>query len=168
MKLKSVGSLAVLIPLIWGVKAQERTDSGSDYLHPVLRQRVERLKANATEPTTSVELLRDRLATLWEWANAYSLTGGPVPGAFPQLASNANRGLRRLPPGGPQLGPEQVADFIAQYTREFQIKDESPRAIGELTLSSSGPFRAGEFVSVSATYRVGRMPMAVGGGIAIG
>ena len=168
MRLKSIALLAVSISAIWGIAAQDRTDRGSDYLHPELRQRVERLKVDASRATTSVEVLRDRLATLWAWANAYSLTGGPVPGGFPQLASNANRGLRRLPPGGPQLAPEQVAGFIAQYTREFQIKDETPRAIGELTLSSNGQYRAGEFVTVSETYKVGEMSMAVGGGIAIG
>ena len=168
MKLKSIALVAVLVSLVWTVAAQDRAGRKSDYLSPELRQRVERLKVDASQATTSVEVLRDRLATLWAWANAYSLTGGPVPGGLPQLASNANRGLRRLPPGGPQLAPEQVAGFIAQYTREFEIKDEIPRAIGELTLSSNGPYRAGEFVTVSETYRVGEMPMAVGGGIAIG
>ena len=154
--------------LIWGVGAQDRTARGEDYLSPELRHRVEQLKVDASQPTASVDVLQDRLSTLWAWANAYSLTGGPVPGGFPQLTSNANRGLRRLPPGGAQLAPDQVADFIAQYTREFQIKDESPGAIGELTLSSNGPFRAGEFVTVSETHTVGDMPMAVGGGIAVG
>ncbi len=168
MKLKAMGFLVVLIPLIWGVAAQDRTARANDYLSPELRQRVERLKLEAPQATTSVHVLQGRLSTLWEWANAYSLTGGPVPGGFPQLASNANRGLRRLAPGGPQLAPIQVAALIAQYTREFQIKDESPGGIGELTLSSKGPFRAGEFVTVSEKYEVGEVPMAVGGGIAIG
>lgn len=167
-RLKSIALMAVLASLVWVGAAQDRTNGASDYLSPGLRQRVERLKVDAPHATTSVDVLQDRLATLWEWANAYSLTGGPVPGGFPQLASNANRGLRQLPPGGPQLAPEQVAGFVAQYTREFQIKDESPRAIGNLTLSASGPFQAGEFVTVRETYQVGEMPMAVGGGIAIG
>ena len=168
MRFKFAAALAVVVSLFWGVAAQVRTASGGDYLDPGLRQRVERLKAEALTPSSDRDVLSARLAALWEWANAYSLTGGPVPGGFPQLLSNANRGLRGLPRGGPQLTAEQASRFIAQYTREFQIKDENPQAVGQLTLSSNGPFRAGEFVTVSETYTVGDMPMAVGGGIAVG
>ena len=168
MKSRSVALIAVLVVLIWSGAAQQRSGSADDYLRPELRREVEQLKVDASRPTTSVAVLADRLSTLWEWANAYSLTGGPIPGGFPQLASNANRGLRRLAPGGPQLAPAQVAAFIAQFAREFQIKDEDPDAIGELSLSPTGPFRAGELVTIEETYVVGDMPMAVGGGIAIG
>ncbi len=165
---KSAAALIVLLTLIWGVAAQVRNAAQADYLPPELRARVEQLKEAAARPTRDPAVLADRLATLWAWANAYSLTGGPVPGGFPQLAANANRGLRRLVPGGAQLIDAQVAEFIAQYTREFQIKDEMPRAVGTLALSSEGSFRAGEFVTVSETYTVGAMPMAVGGGIVVG
>ena len=154
--------------MIWSSGAQHRATRNDDYLDPEFRQRVEQLKVAAPHATTDVAVLADRLGTLWGWANAYSLTGGPVPGAFPQLASHANRGLRGLPPGGPQMTPRQASRFIQQYVREFQIKDESPRAIGKLTLSPKGPLRAGEFVTVTETYEVGDMPMLVGGGIAIG
>lgn len=168
MKFKLVAACAVVVSLFWGVAAQVRTASEGDYLDPNLRERVERLKIEAHQPSSDREVLSARLATLWEWANAYSLTGGPVPGGFPQLLSNANRGLRGLPRGGPQLTADQASRFVAQYTREFQIKDENPNAVGELTLSSNGPFRAGEFVTVTETYAVGGMPMAPGGGIAVG
>ena len=168
MRFKTTALLALLTLLIWGLVAQDQGRPAADYLQPDLRERVERLKAQAGESSSNVAVLSDRLATLWDWANAYSLTGGPVPGGFPQLASNANRGLRRLQPGGPQIPVERVSGFIAQYAREFQIKDESPNGIGRLTLSSNGPFRAGEFVTVSETYEVGDLPMAAGGGIAVG
>lgn len=159
-----VGALAV----IWVSAAQVRSVRSQDYLSPELRARVEQLKAEAGIPSGNPSVLGARLSTLWEWANAYSLTGGPVPGAFPQLASNANRGLRRLPPGGPQLTDRQTQTFIAQYTREFQIKDENPDALGSLTLLPAGPVRAGGFQTFTLTYEVGEHGMAVGGGIAIG
>ena len=168
VRFKAITLLAPLTLLIWCVSAQVKSAREDDYLQPDLRDRVEKLKIEAQETSFDVAVLSGRLATLWEWANAYSLTGGPVPGGFPQLASNANRGLRKLPSGGPQIPVSLVSGFIAQYAREFQIKDENPDAIGRLTLSSNGPFRAGEFVTVSETYQVGERPMAAGGGIAVG
>lgn len=168
MKLKVIPLVAMSVFVFWGLAAQDTGRGPTDYVEPDLRDRVERLKVAAHDHTSNAGVLATRLATLWEWANAYSLTGGPVPGAFPQLASNANRGLRALPPGGPQIPVRQVSRFIAQYAREFQIKDEDPKAIGKLSLSPQGPFRAGEFVTVSETYEVGEMPMTAGGGIVVG
>lgn len=168
MRLKTLALLAPLLLLMLALMAQDQRPQAGDYLQPELRERVERLKVEAGESTSDIDVLSARLATLWDWANAYSLTGGPVPGSFPQLASNANRGLRELAPGGPQIAPNLVSGFIAQYAREFQIKDENPAAIGRLTMSSNGPFRAGELVTVSQTYEVGDMPMAAGGGIVVG
>ena len=153
---------------IWAIATSIAQDRGEDYLPPGLRERVEALKVEAPRNSSDAAVLAARLATLWQWANAFSLTGGPVPGGFPQLTANANRALRRLPDGGAQLPIERISGFIAQFTREFQIKDESPEALGTLELSSNGPFRAGELVSISETYTVGEMPMVPGGGIVIG
>ncbi|MCP5110335.1 MAG: DUF3604 domain-containing protein, partial [bacterium] len=97
----------------------------------------------------------------------YSLTGGPFPDGFPQLTANANRSLRRLSQGGAQIPTGRVSEFIRRYTREFQIKDEQPGAIGTVTLSPPGPFRAGEFQTITQTYTVGKMPMIEGGGIVL-
>lgn len=164
---RTVAGLLILTSLIWAVAAQDRNADG-DYLTPSLRARVERLKAEAPVRTTDAAVLRERLETLWEWANAYSLTGGPIPGDFPQTTANANRTLRGLAPGGPQLAIGRISAFIARFAREFQIKDELPGAFGELTLAPSGPFQAGEYVTIEQTYTVGELPMAVGGGIVLG
>ncbi len=153
--------------LAWGAGCQRGGPAG-DYLSPGLRERVERLKVEAPDHSSDPAVLSGRLATLWAWANAYSLTGGPVPGGFPQLAANANRGLRGLPGEGPKLPVAAVSALLERFTREFQIKDEMPGAIGPLRLSDSGPFLAGEHVTVSQVYEVGDLPMAAGGGIVIG
>ena len=165
---KSVVALCLLGLLIWGLAAQDTGSGRADYLTAELRDRVEALKRDAPQQSSDVNVLAQRLDTLWKWANAYSLTGGPVPGGFPQLTANANRALRRLPDGGAQLPLAAISGFVEQFTREFQIKDEQPMALGQLELSSQGPHRAGEFVTVRETYTVGDMPMAVGGGIAVG
>lgn len=165
---KAVVALGLLGLLIWGLAAQDTGARRADYLTPELRERVEALKLEAPQHSSDISVLEQRLDTLWKWANAYSLTGGPVPGGFPQLTANANRALRRLPNGGAQLPLAAISGFIEQFTREFQIKDELPAALGPLELSSQGPYRAGEFVTVRETYTVGDIPMAVGGGIAVG
>ncbi len=168
MKLKTIVALFVTAPLIWVGVAQNNGAGGDDYLSPDLRARVEKLKTEAAESSTDRETLAARLATLWEWANAYSLTGGVIPGEFPQSTANANRALRQLPNGGAQLAIGQIPEFIARYTREFQIKDENPNAIGKITLSDNGPFHAGDVVTVSQTYHIGDMPIVEGGGIIVG
>ena len=165
---KTTLALCLMGLLIWGLAAQDTGRGRSDYLTEELRDRVEALKIEASQQTSDSAVLAQRLDTLWKWANAYSLTGGPVPGGFPQLTANANRALRKLPDGGAQLPIAAVSGFVEQFTREFQIKDELPSALGELELSSQGPFRAGEFITIRETYTVGDMPMAVGGGIAVG
>ena len=168
MNLKGLAALAMAVAGIWWLAVQASRGQGRDYLSADLRSRVEALKDEAKRSSDDPEILASRLATLWEWANAYSLTGGPVPGGFPQLTANANRTLRRLPDGGAQLPFGRISRFIEQFTREFQIKDESPVAIGTLSVSDIGPFRATETVSLRQTYTVGDLPMVPGGGIVFG
>ena len=159
--------LTLLFPLALAFLAQGcATNDSGDYLTPELRQRVEALKLEAPESTEDVAILSDRLDTLWQWANAYSLTGGPVPDVFPQLLANANRSLRGLG-GGATIPMSRVPEFIRLYTREFQIKDEHPGAVGSLTLDPPGPFRAGDQVTIRQTYTVGSPGMAEGGGILV-
>lgn len=164
---RSPTHLAILAPLAlaFTVQACATSDSG-DYLTPELRERVETLKLEAPGSTEDIAVLSDRLDTLWQWANAYSLTGGPVPDVFPQLLANANRSLRGLG-GGATIPVPRVSEFIRLYTREFQIKDEHPGAVGTLTLDPPGPFRAGDQVTVRLTYTVGTLGMAVGGGLLV-
>ena len=164
---RSPTRVAILAPLAlaFAVQGCATSDSG-DYLTPELRERVETLKLEAPESTEDVAVLSDRLDTLWQWANAYSLTGGPVPDVFPQLLANANRSLRGLG-GGATIPMPRVSEFIRLYTREFQIKDEHPGAVGTLTLDPPGPFRAGDQVTVRLTYTVGTLGMAEGGGILV-
>ncbi len=159
--------LATLCLLVLALSAQGCTggDSG-DYLSADLRQRVEALKLEAPESTDDVAVLSDRLDTLWQWANAYSLTGGPIPDAFPQLVANANRSLRDVG-GGATIPMSRIPEFIRLYTREFQIKDEHPGAVGSLTLDPPGPFRAGDQVTVRLVYTVGTLGMAEGGGLLV-
>ena len=164
---QSANRLVLLSPLVLALVTHGCTggDSG-DYLTADLRQRVEALKLEAPESTDDVAVLSERLDTLWQWANAYSLTGGPVPDAFPQLLANVNRTLRGIG-GGAVVPADFVPEFIRLYTREFQIKDEQPGAMGSLRFNPPGPFHAGDQVEIRQIYTVGTLGMAEGGGILV-
>ncbi len=155
--------VALSLPLTLAQGFGER--SSDDPLGPELRARVELLKAEAGTPTAAPEELMERLRTLWVWSNAYALAGGVLPLDFPAGVAAANRALR----GNPDIGMtiQRAASFIAQMTRELQIKDEQPDAIGPITLSDPGPFVAGDFVTVEEAYTVGTMPIVPGGGIMV-
>ena len=159
--------LAILCPVALVLIAQGCTNAEpGDYLTPDLRERVEALKLEAPESTDDVAVLSERLDTLWQWANAYSLTGGPIPDAFPQLLANVNRTLRGIG-GGAVVPADFVPEFIRLYTREFQIKDEHPGAMGSLRFDPPGPFHAGDQVEIRQIYTVGTLGMAEGGGLLV-
>ena len=164
---QSANRLVLLSPLVLALVTHGCTDGDSDdYLTPDLRQRVEALKLEAPESTDDIAVLSDRLDTLWQWANAYSLTGGPIPDAFPQLVANVNRTLRGIG-GGAVVPADFVPEFIRHYTREFQIKDEHPGAMGSLRFEPPGPFHAGDRITIQQIYTVGTLGMAEGGGLLV-
>ena len=78
-------TFAVVVPLagIFALIAIRTASSQAqparpDYLSPELRAKVEKLKRDASQPTDTTNLA-ERGQILWDWINAYSLTGGPVP-----------------------------------------------------------------------------------------
>ncbi len=164
------GLIAVLLP---GCTAEP--PAGDDYLTPELRARVEQLKLDrAAEPTTSANVY-ERVDILWEWANAYSLTGGPLPvnfaldtavmrwaeadGSPPDVRLVADVELNTV---------EDYVPYIDRYLGELQIKDEDPGAIGVLRVMPEEPLLAGSKATVELTYEVGNMPMEIGGGVLAG
>jgi hypothetical protein len=151
-----------------------------DYLSPELRARVERLKPEAPQLTVDPATVKERMDTLWEWSSAFAIHRGiPLPKDFSYLFAPANRVLlgstERLTPNlaamlVDELGnmpPRNIADFVARYTREFQLKEEHPNALGTVALSDSGPFVVGDTVTLTQTWTVGDVPMVEGGGVMI-
>jgi hypothetical protein len=151
-----------------------------DYLSPELRARVEALKTEAPELSTDRDVLDARVTTLWEWGNAYAMTGGVIPVDFPYHYTFCRALLRgrafdvpALPYSEAMAGPdgfaslERLSIVVAGYTRELQIRDENPRAIGTVTLSDEGPQVVGTYVTLELTYTVGEMAMATGGGVMV-
>jgi hypothetical protein len=161
--------------LLWAGKAWAPQQPDDD-LTPELRARVERLKVEVREPTTDPQILRERMDTLLEWADAFALAGGRIPIDFTYNYGICNRVLRGSKDswaasytaalGGPDgVTPDRISAFITRSVREFEIKDGKPDAVGTLTITDPGPFVAGEHATIELTYEVGDMPMKTGGGI---
>jgi hypothetical protein len=159
-------SAFVLITTLVFVSPADAAVPSPDYLAPELRERVERLKVEVNTPAGSNDELGRRLQTLWEWSNAYALTGGPLPLDYSATVAWSNTRIRRGE-GETGLTLERVHAFIAQMTREFTIKEEMPDAIGPITLSDKGPYAAGEFATIEESYTVGSLPIEPGGGIMV-
>jgi hypothetical protein len=144
--------LAVLALL--GMLAVACAPGPGDYMDADLRARVETLKAAAAAEPTTAENYQQRLWVLWDWANAYALTGGALPVHLPptvgRLASNVTDGTE--PPPGSLAA-------IDEYIRELTFKDEQPDAIGTLQFTSIDPLPIASWQSIEQTYTVGAKPM---------
>ncbi len=104
-----------------------------------------------------------RTDTLWDWTNAYSHTGGPVPVNLPVDVTNV-----RIVESDNSETPAVILQNIDHYIRELTLKDEHPDALGTLQLASIEPLVAGSWSTVEQTYTVGSMPMKPGGAFMIG
>ncbi len=168
---KRSGAQAALVAaaatLLWGALSGAAPQQPSDYISPELRAEVEKLKQGAAEPTADPAELQSRLKTLWEWANAYALTGGPIPVDFPLTFGIMNRGALNPSVAARRSTPEAANEFVRKSVKELQLKDEAPNALGSLTLSPAGPFVADSYQTIEQTYTVGETPMRTGGGIVV-
>lgn len=127
----------------------------ADYLSPDLRARVNQLKRDAETQPTTAQNVADRGVLLWQWINAYSLTGGPLPvnatqdlgGAF-VLEDAKQSGA----PPATAVNMNRLVTAVDELIYEFRIKDEHPKAIPVVTASSGGPFRVQLYDSDSNGY----------------
>jgi hypothetical protein len=153
-------TIAVLSPASAGPN-DSMPASADDYLSPELRGRVEQLKLDVAREATTAETLQARTTVLWEWANAYSLTGGVIPKYLPLLVyvirSRGDSQVR-----GTTLSTSRYLDGLV---RELAIKEGRPAALGRLELEPDAPVAARSWVTLVQTWTVGEMPMVEGGGL---
>ena len=142
---------AMVLAMASGALAQE------DYLSPELRARVEALKAAVAAEPTGPATREARMHVLWDWMNAYSLTGGTLPVNAVFLGMS----VLTYPESADGTGATLDA-----FVKEFTLLDEQPDAIGTLT-ADLGPYVAGAFVTVRQTYTVGTKPVETGGGFLV-
>ena len=149
----------VIAAALWITGLASAAATPSDYLSDELRTRVETLKIEASNRPTDRMNVETRLGTLWDWINAYALSGGYVPVNATQLISQLSS--YPLP---------STNDRFAELDRmilEFTLRDENPRAFGTL-VANLGPFEARSFVTIEQTFTVGTKAIEAGGGFMIG
>ncbi|MYE13880.1 MAG: hypothetical protein F4X99_19935 [Gammaproteobacteria bacterium] len=142
---------AMVLAMASGALAQE------DYLSPELRARVEALKAAVAAEPTGPATREARMHVLWDWMNAYSLTGRTLPVNAVFLGMS----VLTYPESADGTGATLDA-----FVKEFTLLDEQPDAIGTLT-ADLGPYVAGAFVTVRQTHTVGTKPVETGGGFLV-
>ena len=131
--------------------------ASGDYMTPDLRARVEKLKADAEFLPTDAINLAQRANVLWQWANAYALTGGVLPVNLTQTVAVVT--------AYPELTPTATT-MIDDFIFEMTLLDEQPEALGTL-VADTGPFEVRKFVTISQTYTVGTREIQTGGGFLV-
>ena len=130
--------------------------AAEDYLSPALRAQVESLKADVDAIPSNRANAAARARTLWQWINAYALTGRYVPVNATQVVS------------GVLAYPERAGRIAAldSTVRELELLDGEPDAVGALT-ADLGPFEARTYATIRQVYTVGTKDVAPGGGLVV-
>lgn len=145
-----------------GAEQSARTPDSLDCMSVELRAKVNELKADVVREPTTRSTATERADVLWQWANAYALTGGVIPNDLPLVIRVARTSQRQV------KGLSWAAKAIDNYVRELDVKDENPRALGTLRLDRDEPVVAESWQTIVQTYTVGEMPMAEGGAVYLG
>ena len=151
---------------LWISQGTAQRGNRDDYLAPGLRAAVDALKQDARANPTSAANIESRLDTLWQWINAYSLTGGPVPVNATLAVASAARVLGDSKRGGE---PPTAAAMrsLDNYIYEFTVKDEQPRALGKAVLKTADTIRVGSYQTIEQIYTVGEKPLEPGARIMV-
>ena len=124
-----------------------------------LRQRVDRLVAAVQAEPTTLATADERVAVLWEWANAISLQGAVVPKNLPYVGLYVP-----YPIPGTEPNPNHL-EAIDTYVRHLSFLEEDPRALGAVSVGVGGAVPARSWQTVRVEWRVGSLGVAEGGGV---
>ena len=132
------------------------------YMTPQLRAQVDELRvAVARNATTTPQLLNTRKDILWDWANAYALSGRAINPNLPQEIARLNQAPIS------QRTVDQFGAILDWYVHEFSYRDAFPNGINRLEADYLGPFPADSFAELVQTYTVADAPIRVNGGFLI-
>lgn len=130
-----------------------------EYLTPELRAQVESLKLDLVSGASTPDNADERALILFDWLNAYALTGRSIPVNMTQVVASVTQ------PGDP--GRAMLAN-LDDYIRELTLYEEQPDARGTLASATIGPFQPGSMQTLKMTFTVGTRPIPGGGGFVIG
>ena len=130
--------------------------AAADYMDEDLRARVDALKADVAQVPSNRANAEARAATLWEWVNAYALSGRYVPVNATSVAS----GVLAYPDRA-----NRIANLDAMIA-ELRLLDDNLDALGTL-VAETGPFKARSFATIRQTYTVGKKDVEPGGGFIV-
>ena len=130
--------------------------AAADYMDEDLRARVDALKADVAQVPSNRANAEARAATLWEWVNAYALSGRYVPVNATSVAS----GVLAYPDRA-----NRIANLDAMIA-ELRLLDDNLDALGTL-VAETGPFEARSFATIRQTYTVGKKDVEPGGGFIV-
>jgi hypothetical protein len=163
----ALGAVSLVIgALIFG--AGPNASAANDYLSPDLRKQVEQLKKDvAANPTTGATLLA-RTAILWNWGNAFSLTGRPYEPNLPGFVRNVRESviLKEDPDTAP-YNNETQASYLDKAVYALSLVDENPAILGTTRINSRGPYIGATMQTIIVTHRLGA-GVKTGGGILVG
>lgn len=139
----------------------------SDYLSSQLRQQVEDLKTQVRRSSTTVENLQERAEILWKWANAFSMTGAPLPVDCSFFMASIFVGndvgefsvLRR--------DPHLSAIDLDEMVEELALKEQHPNAFGSISIDSHQKLQTDSMVTLKQVFTVGEIPLSEGAGLLI-
>jgi len=139
----------------------------SDYLTKDLRQKVEALKEQVANSPTSVVNLRARAEVLWEWANAFSMTGTPLPVDCSFFMASIFVGndvgefsvLRR--------DPKISAIDLDEMLEELTLKEQHLNAFGSVSIDSNQRLRTESLETLKQVFTVGDIALNEGSGLLI-
>ena len=143
----AVAVLALALPCFAG--------AAEDYLSPEMRAKVEDLKAAVENEPSAGAVAKERARILWDWLNAYSLTGRYVP----VNATSAIAGTLAYDRPG-------AVPALDRTVRELAILDADPGAIGSL-VADTGPFEVRTRATIRQRYTVGTRDIVPGGGFVV-
>jgi hypothetical protein len=155
------------LPMGW-VYAQARKAEAAplpgDYMGKGLRDRVEALKAEAATTPTGDANYRDRGLLLYDWMNAYAMTGvylhPEMPSVIAALYSPAFA-------GNGERQRKNAFSGIDRFIRTLEALEANPKIIGTVSARTEGPLTVDSYAQFEQTYTVGEASLSAGGGVVL-
>ena len=152
--------------LLWTLAPAQR--GRKDYLSKDLRKRVEQLKKDVKREPTSLDNLAERSGLLFDWINAFSLTGRPSPVNATSYLRSVAIAIQGTDDDREALVRSGLSSTLDEVIAEYTLKDEHPNAAGHTTVPEKGPFEAATWITFTQVYHVGSQPLKAGGMLILG